>query len=202
MNEIFIAIGLCLLSYVLGCFSAARVLGKRLKNLNIYKVGTGLAETHNIYSNISKPLGVLVATIDMSKMIIYIWFLKLLLLKFDITNLLTNTMLFVFGFFVIAGHCLPVNHKFKGGRGVVLYVGLMLFIIPNIMVVIFAIGIIIGILFKQIRFSQYLVVLLPPIICFFLPASMVSRELNTLMVVSAFIMGVFNYIVSKRLGEF
>ena len=200
MDNIFIAIGICVISYFLGCFSSARVLAKSFKNLNIYKVGTGLADTHNIYINISKPLGVLATILDMGKMIVYIVLIKYLLVKVDCISLSTDTILFIFGFFLIAGHCLPVTHKFKGGRGINPYIGLMLFYIPYIMGIIFVLAFLIGSIFRQIRFAQYLVVLLPPIVCMFIPT--IPRELNTLMVIAALLMGLFNFIVSKRLGEF
>jgi uncharacterized membrane protein YccC len=52
--------------------------------------------------------------------------------------------------------------------------------------------------FKQIRFSQYFVVLMPPFISFFWGG---TRPLLTLMVITAILMGILNYVVSKRLGE-
>ena len=200
MINVAIGIGICIVSYFLGCFSSARVLAKSFRNLNIYKVGTGLADTNNIYTNISKPLGILATVLDMAKMILFVILLKYLLVKIGYIRLSTDTALFVFGFFLIAGHCLPATHKFKGGRGINPYIGLMLFYIPYIMGIIFVLAFLIGYIFKQVRFAQYLVVLLPPLVCIFIPD--ITMELNSLMVVAALLMGIFNFIVSKRLGEF
>jgi glycerol-3-phosphate acyltransferase PlsY len=47
---------LILLSYLLGCFSTARLVAKWAKSLNIYRVGTGHADSENIYENVSHPL--------------------------------------------------------------------------------------------------------------------------------------------------
>ena len=202
MTNILIGIGICVVSYFLGCFSSARVLAKSFRNLNIYKVGTGLADTHNIYTNVSKPLGILATVLDMAKMYVYVILTEYLLGKMGYDNDIVHTPIFIFGFFLIAGHCLPVTHKFKGGRGINPYIGLMLFYIPIPMGIIFGLALLVGFFFKQVRFAQYLVVLLPPIVCMFLSENVISRELNTLMVVGALLMGVFNFIVSKRLGEF
>ena len=201
MIDVLIGLGICIVSYFLGCFSTARVLARHFKNLNIYKVGTRLADTHNIYHHISKPLGILATIMDIAKMVFYIILLKFLFGMFSFPNLSSNTMLFVYGIMMIAGHCLPVTHKFIGGRGINPYIGLMLIFIPYIMPFIFLLALLIGFIFKQVRFAQYLVVLLPPIVCLFLPAEEITKSQNTLMVVAALLMGIFNYIVSKRLGE-
>jgi glycerol-3-phosphate acyltransferase PlsY len=47
-----------------GGFSTARILAKSVRSLNIYKVGTGLADTENIFQNVSRPMGILVGLID------------------------------------------------------------------------------------------------------------------------------------------
>ena len=62
-----IAAGIVVLAYLYGCFSTARIVAKGFRSLDIYKVGTGLADTENIYANISRPLGVLVGALDMAK---------------------------------------------------------------------------------------------------------------------------------------
>ena len=54
-------------AYFYGCISSARVVAKTFRSLNIYKVGTGLADTENIFVNVSRPLGVLVGLLDILK---------------------------------------------------------------------------------------------------------------------------------------
>lgn len=58
MNFYLYVIAVSLLSYGLGCFSTARMPAKSFVKLNIYKVGTGYADTENIYCHISKTLGI------------------------------------------------------------------------------------------------------------------------------------------------
>lgn len=198
MLELLYAVIVCILSYFLGCFSTARVIAKNFRNLNVYKIGFGFADTENIYSNISKPLGVLAAFIDSGKMALYLIFLKYLFTYLNFAILSNEIMIFVFGFFMIAGHCLPVTHSFKGGRGIFTYIGLLIVFIPLPMLYVLTISFAIIILFKQIRFAQYLIVLIPPVLSFFWGK---PRQLVILMSITAFLMGLLNFIVAKRLGE-
>jgi glycerol-3-phosphate acyltransferase PlsY len=197
MGEVIIAIVICLLSYFLGCFSTARVLAKSAKNLRISKVGTGLADTENIYTNVSKTLGVQCAVIDFGKMVAYLLILRYFFDFFGYQTLASDIMIFAFGLSTIIGHCLPVTHSFKGGRGIFSYIGLLSVFIPFTMLFIVFGATLIFIFFKQSRFVQYSIVLLPPIVSYFL----VEKDLLTLMVVSTILMGLINIILSKRLGE-
>lgn len=196
---IYIAV-ICLASYLFGCFSTARIIAKTFRSMNIYKVGSGYADTENIFSNISKSLGILVGLIDIAKVYIILWLLSYLhdYLGYSDITLTKNITLFIFGFFLILGHTLPVTNKFKGGRGLFNYTGLMLFFIPIPMLAVLTLSFILVMFFKQIRFSNFLIVLLPPIIAFFVDT---DHDLNVIMAITAFLMGVLNFIVCKRLGE-
>jgi len=201
MINVLIAIGICIMSYLLGCFSFSRIIAKFFKKLNVYEVGTGFAITENIYHNISKPLGVLSASVDAVKIYLFIHLVKWKFSYFGLMDLSFNTMLFIFGFFMLLGHCLPATHKFRGGRGIFIFTGMLLsfneILLPMSITLVIA-----GILFfvfKQSRFSQFLIVLFPPLL------SIIIYDLDhpfiRLMVISAMVMGIINFIVSKRLKE-
>lgn len=196
---LYIAI-MSVLSYFVGCFSTARIVAKTFRSMNIYKVGTGYADTENIFSNISKPLGIMVGAIDIVKVYAYLWVLSHLhnYLQFSDKVLTHDITLFIFGFFMIFGHTMPVTHGFKGGRGIFNYTGLMLYFIPIPMISILVLSFILIMAFKQIRFSNFIIVLLPPLIAFF---GNTEHYLMVMMVIIAILMGILNFIVSKRLGE-
>ena len=209
--RILVVIGICILSYFLGCFSTARVLAKSFKHLNVYKIGSGLADITNIYNNISKTLGIFAGILDIAKMFVYIKILEYLFSIpfsqtgfsvfhfFTFNNLSNEILLFTFGFFLLAGHCLPITHGFKGGRGIFTYSGLMFVFIPYQMLGILIFAGLLVIFFRQFRFAQFMIVLLPPILCYFLG---IESKLVTLMTFTAVLMGFLNFLVSKRLGEF
>jgi len=191
-----------IISYLLGCFSTAKVLAKSFRSINIYKVGTGHPDTQNIYNNIDKTLGIFTGIVDFGKMYFYLILLSFLLNYPPVTDVIgnigTNDHLLILGFFMVVGHCLPVTHHFKGGRGIFTYIGFVLYFAPFPMMMIMILAIILVFFFKQMRFAQYMIVLLPPFINFLFeddPAFLAK------MFVAALSMGIINFIVSKKLGE-
>jgi len=99
---------------------------------------------------------------------------------------------------MILGHCLPVTHWFKGGRGIFTYIGFLLFFAPWPTIIVCIMAAILVAFFNQIRFSQYMIVLLPPFINFFFPG---GKQFMAKMFLAAILMGIMNFFVSKKLGE-
>jgi len=198
MSTITLAIVLCGIFYILGCFSTASVLAKHFKYKNIYKIGSGLADSENIYRYVSKPLGIICGVIDFAKMFIFLWLIRYILSKTIYHSLGDDVMLFIFGFFYIAGHCLPVCNKFRGGRGVFSYIGLISFFMPYVMLGVVAVAALTVWIFKQYRFAQFFIVLVPPLLCYY-----ITRQHNIvgMMSITALLMGILNYLVSKKCGE-
>ncbi|MBM4399842.1 MAG: glycerol-3-phosphate acyltransferase [Candidatus Cloacimonetes bacterium] len=216
---IIVAILLILLSYFYGCFSTARILAKSVRSLNIYKVGSGFADTENIYSNISKPLGVLAGAVDTIKSFAYLYFIRLILSVLDgmsvppdLRPLYSTNMLLLYGLAMLIGHCLPLTNKLRGGRGIFTYLGMMAFFTMNPTLATAFIALLLVFFFKQVRFAQYTIVILPVLltqvcssfkICsiVYTPFAL-SSLFTTKLLGMAIIMGILNFIVSKKLGEF
>lgn len=209
-----IAFGIFVLGYFYGCFSTARVVAKSFRSLNIYKVGSGLADTENIFSNISKPLGVLVGALDAAKAYLFLVIVKFLLDLLAQTGWMPGVeaiarpnFLLLYGLGMLAGHCLPITHKFKGGRGIFTYTGFMFFFAPWPVIVTLFTALILITKYKQIRFSQYLIVILPVFLELLLYSFVphFRKDLPPyflgMMVGIALFMGVLNFAVSKKLGE-
>lgn len=200
-----IMIFLVLFSYTLGCFSTAKILAKSYKNINIYKIGTGHPDTLNIFNNIDKALGIFTGILDIGKIFFYLAFIKVILFSGEVTNMIpglselnSQNHLLVIGFSMIVGHCLPITHKFKGGRGIFIYIGFILFFAPWSTLIVGTLALILVVFFNQIRFSQYMVVMLTPFVNFFFAG---GRDFLAKMFLAAILMGIMNYFVSKRLGE-
>lgn len=202
MLSIIVFAVLLIISYLLGCFSAAKLIVKSFKSINIYKVGTGHPDTQNIYNNIDKMLGIFTGIVDFGKMYFYIVLLSYLLNYPPITKVIGNigtpNHLLVLGFFTIIGHCLPITHRLKGGRGLFTYIGFVLYFAPFSMLIIIVLAIILVLVFKQIRFAQFMIVLLPPFVNFFFVK---DSAFLAKMFIAALLMGIINLIVSKKLGE-
>jgi acyl phosphate:glycerol-3-phosphate acyltransferase len=187
-----------IVSYAIGCFSAARLVALHFKQLNIYKVGSGHPDTENIYQNVSKPLGVLAGIIDMAKMYFFLLIVSYLFRRFGLVGNGHAVWLQIFGFAMIVGHCLPATNRFKGGRGLFTFIGFASFFVFWPMVIVVTLALIVIFAFKQIRFAQYMIVLLPPFVSYFFPC---YKGFFPNMLVLSILMGIMNYIVSKRLGE-
>ena len=160
-----------ILSYLYGCLSTARIISKSSRSLNIYKVGTGLADTENIYSNISKPMGVLVGALDAAKAYVFLLVVEMLLSLLDrsgavsgVSALYLHNVMLLYGLGMLVGHCLPYTNHFRGGRGIFTYMGFIAYFAFYPMLITSVIAWILVVRFKQIRFAQYLIVILPVIL--------------------------------------
>lgn len=206
------------LSYLIGSISVGRYVVKKARCLNIGKVGSGYPDTENIYYNVSKPLGTLVALINFAKMYAWMLLLNYFLTKFGekyhIDFMANVNTMFFWGFAFVIGNCLPVLNKFKGGRGILTYAAFVTWFHPYIMLQIGVLNLYIIIAHKQYRAAQYLTVLLPPMLgllwstffkYFFVNSSFASyyadTSFPTRLLLAGFFMGVLNLILSKRLGE-
>ena len=88
MISTLIMILLVLISYILGCFSTAKILAKSYKNINIYKIGTGHPDTLNIFNNIDKALGIFTGILDIGKVFFYLAFIKVILFSEEVISAL------------------------------------------------------------------------------------------------------------------
>lgn len=193
-------------AYLIGCISSAQLLAKTFRNLNIYRVGTGHPDTENIYNSVSKSLGILTGLIDIGKIYIVLWFSKLILELpyFGWGDKTIFNLLLLVGFTSILGHCFPITQKFIGGRGMFSYIGFILFFAPIPMLIISIIAAFIVIKYHQIRFAKFMIILLPPILNLIpiMNKTNYSTKFIWEMFLAAVIIGLLNFLVSKRKGEF
>ena len=197
MSDTLTYILLLILSYGIGCWSTARLIAKTFRSLNIYKVGTGHPDTQNIYCNVDKSLGIFAGILDFSKIYIYLFALEFILSLSPHTMKLTSDIaLLSLGFVMLVGHCLPVTHHFKGGRGVFTFMGLVMIFTPIPMLISGFIALVITLRFVQHRFVQYVVVVLPAFLNLIFKESDIS-----MMFVLMILMGIINVFVSRSRGE-
>lgn len=209
------AVLIMIVGYLYGCFSTARIIAKSFRSLNVYKIGSGLADTENIYTNISKPLGTLVGAMDVAKAYLFLMIVEVVLRFIDIrvinypgfSVLYGENVMMIFGISMLIGHCLPYNHHFRGGRGIFTYMGMLAYFafLPTLISAFIAWILIVR--FKQIRFAQYLIVILPVVLyivfyTLFNYHNYMPPYFITLLFGNAIAMGILNIIVSKKQGEF
>lgn len=202
-ETLMIPIGLSILAYVFGLFSTARVLAKTFKYLNITKVGSGHADTKNIYSNVSKTMGIVVGIVDIAKIYLFLYLIKYLLTNIiDRPDLVADNLLFIYGFFLILGHCFPFYNKFRGGRGIFTFAGYLGFFAPATMLIVGAISAIIALGYAQYRAAKYFLVGAPVIASLIISTiTKVQTGLTTKIFFASFLMVIVNFIVSRKRNE-
>ena len=124
--EIFI---LSLLSYLLGSIPFGFLLTKIFLKKDIRETGSGNIGATNVLRTGNKLIGYSTLTLDVLKAIV-----PLIIIKFN-----SPEFIFVSSLSIFLGHVFPVWLKFKGGKGVATYVG-MLFCINYILGFIFIIN--------------------------------------------------------------
>ncbi len=118
MFSLFIAV----VSYLIGSFPTAYVIGKHVRGIDISKNGTGNVGAMNAYEVTgSKTIGITVGGVDILKGMI-----ATLPAQYEFG--LTAGM--IAAFFAVLGHNYSVFMKFKGGRGLATAAGALLIIQP------------------------------------------------------------------------
>ena len=114
-------------SYLMGSIPFGLILTKIFLKKDIREIGSGNIGATNVLRTGNKTIGYLTLILDVIKAVI-----PVLYIKFKFPELIYISSLLVF-----IGHVFPVWLKFKGGKGVATYVGI-LFSINYILVIVFA----------------------------------------------------------------
>ena len=147
------------ISYLMGSIPFGLILTKIFLKKDIRKVGSGNIGATNVLRTGNKRIGYLTLILDVLKAVI-----PVLYIKFKFPELVYISSLLVF-----IGHVFPVWLKFKGGKGVATYVGI-LFSINYILGIVFAFSwLIIFFISKYSSLGSILATLLIPIFIFFNP---------------------------------
>ena len=145
-------------SYLCGSIPFGFLLTKFFLKKDIRKMGSGNIGATNVLRTGNKLIGYSTLTLDVLKAIV-----PLIIIKFNLPE-----FIFISSLSIFLGHVFPVWLKFKGGKGVATYVG-MLFCINYILGFIFIISwFIVFILSKYSSLSSMIASLSIPIFCFFI----------------------------------
>ena len=125
-----------LLSYLLGSIPFGFLLTKIFLKKNIRDIGSGNIGATNVLRGGNKIIGYTTLILDISKAI-----LPVIFVKFNYPNLIYIASLCAF-----LGHLFPIWLKFKGGKGVATYVGIL-----------FSINLLFGLIFGVVWITTYLI---------------------------------------------
>ena len=146
------------LSYLIGSIPFGFLLTKIFLKKDIRKIGSGNIGATNALRTGNKLIGYSTLALDISKAVIL-----LLIIKFNFSEYLFTSSIAVF-----LGHVFPIWLKFKGGKGVATYVGI-LFCINIYLVIVFIVSwLIIFTLTKYSSLASMLSSLFVPLTSYFL----------------------------------
>ena len=146
------------LSYLIGSIPFGFLLTKIFLEKDIRKIGSGNIGATNALRTGNKLIGYSTLALDISKAVIL-----LLIIKFNFSE-----YLFISSIAVFLGHVFPIWLKFKGGKGVATYVGI-LFCINIYLVIVFIVSwLVIFTLTKYSSLASMLSSLFVPITSYFL----------------------------------
>ena len=146
------------LSYLIGSIPFGFLLTKIFLKKDIRKIGSGNIGATNALRTGNKFIGYSTLTLDISKAVIL-----LLIIKFNFSEYLLISSVAVF-----LGHAFPIWLKFRGGKGVATYVGI-LFCINIYLVIVFIVSwLVIFTLTKYSSLASMLSSLFVPLTSYFL----------------------------------
>ena len=134
-----------IISYLSGSIPYGLVLTKIFLNKDIRKIGSGNIGATNALRTGNKIIGICTLIFDILKAIIPLIFIKLNFPEF----------IFVSALLIFLGHVFPVWLKFKGGKGVATYLGI-LFCINYMLGLIFIITWLIFFFYFKIFFTIFI----------------------------------------------
>ncbi len=142
------------LSYLIGCFSAAYLIGKVFKKIDIRAYGSGNAGATNAVRVLGKKMGVITFLIDFVKGIIAVF------LGIKIGGYNGGLLAAVF---VVLGHDYPVFLGFKGGKGIATTIGTIAVINFPIGIISVIVGIAIALISKYVSLGSIVFVIMVPL---------------------------------------
>jgi len=125
-----------ILAYLLGSVSGSLLLGK-LKDVDIRSQGSGNAGGTNALRTQAPVFAIGVLLIDMGKGFLASWWIPGLLIGSTPSPVSAAGLIMLCGFAAVLGHCFPIWHGFRGGKGAATAVGALIVIEPWLLLPLF-----------------------------------------------------------------
>lgn len=165
--DIFVLIISCIISYLLGGISVARIITKKNNNAGITNEGSGNPGTMNMLRNHGIGMGLFTLLCDALKGVIPALF-GLFYFK-DYGDHVAYTALYLFGLCAVIGHIFPIYYKFKGGKGIATTFGVFLVAAPRTSLVLFVIMVIALLLVRIGSVVSLLFITIQAVVQMFMP---------------------------------
>jgi len=150
---------LFLLSYLLGAIPFSYLFGKYLGKVDISQRGSGNIGATNVLRSTKTSVAVLALAGDLLKGLAAAW------IGLTWGN---EVIAAACGVIVVVGHCFSIFLSFRGGKGVATAGGVILYLMPQIFLVLVAVMILSVVLTRYVSLGSVLSAALLPILCLIL----------------------------------
>ena len=164
--KIFVIFMSCVLGYIIASFNFAIFISEKFYNKNIKSLGSQNAGTTNMFANFGKVPALVTLIGDVLKGFLAILITHFMSFKlFSVTGLIYIEYLVLI--FAVLGHIFPVFHNFKGGKGIAVTAGGMLFIDIKVIIALITIFLIVLKFSRIVSLGSLSCSIFYPIITFF-----------------------------------
>ncbi len=146
------------ISYLIGSIPFGFILTKIFLKKDIREIGSGNIGATNALRTGNKLIGYSTLILDISKAVIL-----LLIIKFNFSEYLFTSSIAVF-----LGHVFPIWLKFKGGKGVATYIGLLFCINIYLAIIFIIVWFVVFVISKYSSLASMVASLLVPLSSYFL----------------------------------
>lgn len=154
-----------LLAYLLGSLSFGYLLGKKLRGVDVRRLGSGSSGATNILRTLGTGPAIVVLLLDVGKGIAAVY----------LAGLFSENpvVIMLAGVAVVAGHNWPVLFGFKGGRGIATSMGVLLGLAPGVILVAVLCGVLVIAVTRYVSLGSIVGSILIPVlmVLFRLPPS-------------------------------
>ncbi|MBC8585741.1 glycerol-3-phosphate 1-O-acyltransferase PlsY [Youxingia wuxianensis] len=172
-----------IISYLIGSVSFAVIISRTFEKEDIRNFGSGNAGMTNILRNYGKKLAVLTAVGDFGKALVAVALGRLL---YQMAGITQSDGGYIAGLCVILGHLYPVFFKFKGGKGVLTSLGVILILNPWVFLMLVVLLLPFVLIVKIVSLTVLIGYILFPIFTYFVSraqgAPVVSNVIFALMI--------------------
>jgi len=156
---------IAVVSYLLGSVNFALLISKGFAGDDIRRHGSGNAGMTNVLRTYGAKPAIATAAGDFLKALIAILISRFIFRRMDVTLIDAG---YISGLFVLIGHLFPVYFRFKGGKGVIVTLGVIFVTNPLAFLIIMVIFIPIVVISKMVALASVLGALVYPFLIWLL----------------------------------
>lgn len=170
--NIFLYIIIAVISYLIGSIPFSYLIPKWFGKIDIRQHGSGNTGTTNVARTLGLKIGIIAFVGD---------FLKGVLPAFIVTFYLSRDVAALAAAASVLGHCYPVWLGFKGGKGIATSAGALLFLMPDVFIILGIYQFVVIIASKYMSLASITSALLLPILAFSLDKSSTLQVFSLLL---------------------